>query len=164
MVGRLVGLSIGLATAFLVAGYALGGRSIGVLPLLALAALWFAGRYRGWRWIDTAAWLGYSGAAAAGMGMGLGAGWMLGGLVAALSAWDLAAFADWLQGVQPADKAKALLRRHLGQLLIVDAVGLLLAGVALYVRLRLSLALLLLLGLVLILGVSRAVSFLRREP
>ncbi len=160
----MVGLSVGVATAFLVAGYALGGRPIGVLPLLTLAALWFAGRHRGWQWVDGTGLLGYTGAAAAGMALGLGAGWMLAGLVAALSAWDLAAFAAWLQGVQPADKAKALVRRHLGQLLIVDAVGLLLAGVALYVRLRLSLAVLLLLGLVLILGVSRAVSFLRREP
>jgi len=164
MGNRLVGLSIGLATAFLVAGYALGGRSIGVLPLLALAALWLTGRHRGWQWVDSAGLLGCSGAAAAGMGMGLGAGWMLAGLVAALSAWDLAAFAAWLQGVEPADKAKPLVRRHLGQLLIIDAVGLLLAGVALQLRLRLSLALMLLLGLVLILGVSRAVSFLRREP
>jgi hypothetical protein len=164
MGNRLVGLSIGLATALLVAGYALGGRPIGVLPLLAMLALWLVGRRRGWLWVDSAGLLGYSGAAAAGMAMGLGAGWMLTGLVAALSAWDLAAFAAWLRDVQPADKAKAVALRHLRHLVIVDVVGLLLAGMALQARLRLSLTVMLLLGLVVIVGVSRAVSFLRREP
>jgi len=56
-----------------------------------------------------------------------------------------------------------LLREHLRRLLVVDVVGVLLAGAALFIRLRLGLALMLLLATVLFLGVSRAVSFLRRE-
>ena len=84
--------------------------------------------------------------------------------MAALSAWDLAAFAAWLRDVQPADKARAVALRHLRHLLIVDLVGLLLAGATFQVRLRLSPTVMLLLGLVVIVGVSRAVSFLRREP
>jgi hypothetical protein len=97
------------------------------------------------------------------MWLDLAAGWMLVGLVSALSAWDLSAFARWLERVQTAEKAKVLLREHLRRLLVVDVIGVLLAGAALFLRLRLSLGLMLLLGLVLFLGVSRAVTFLRRE-
>jgi hypothetical protein len=160
---RLVALGIGLATASLLAGYALGRSPAGVLSVLVLGVSWLAGQRRGWLWVDDAGLAVYSGAAAAGMWLGLGAGWMLVGIGAALSAWDLAAFVRWLRDLRPAEKATPLLRRHLGRLLVVDALGLLLAGVALEMRLRLSLALMLLLGVVLVVGVSWAVRFLRRE-
>lgn len=163
MENRLVALSIGLAALSLAAGYLLDGLPIVLLPLLALAASWLVGRQLGWRWVDDAGLVACAAAAAVGMWLGLAAGWMVAGLVAALSAWDLAAFARWLEGVQPADKIPALIRRHLGRLLVVDAVGVLLAVVALGVRLRLGLAVMLLLGLAVILGVSRAVRLLGRE-
>jgi hypothetical protein len=159
----LVALCIGLATASLAAGYALGGLPIGILPILLLGGLWLAGERRDWRWAATAGLAGCAGVAAVGMWLGLGAIWMLAGLAGALSAWDLSTFVRWLQGVQATEKAKMLLREHLRRLLAVDVVGVLLASAALAVRLRMGLALMLLLGLVLFLGVSRAVSFLRRE-
>jgi len=160
---KTVTLSIGLTVAFLSAGYALGGRPIWVLPLLALAAVWLAGWYRGWRWVDAAGLVGSSAAAAAGMGVGLGAGWMLAGEVAALSAWDLAAFVRWLPAVQSKAGVRDLVRRHLGRLLLADAIGLLLAALALQVRARLSLGVMVLLGLLAVLGLNRAMASLQRR-
>jgi hypothetical protein len=160
---KLVSLCIGLAMALLVTGYALGGQIAGVPVIMALAALWLVGQWRGWHWVDAMGLAVYCGVAATGMWLGLGAGWMLAGLVVTLSAWDLAAFARWAQNLKPAEKAAVLVRQHLLRLLIVDAAGLLLAGAALTMRLRLGLALTLLLGLVAILGVSRVIAFLRHQ-
>jgi hypothetical protein len=160
---RLAALCIGLAAASLAAGYGLGGRPVEALLVLLLGALWLGGEWRGWSWAAAAGLAGCVGVAAVGMWLDLAAGWMLVGLVSALSAWDLSAFASWLERVQSAEKAQMLLREHLRRLLVVDVVGVLLAGAALFIRLRLGLALMLLLATVLFLGVSRAVSFLRRE-
>jgi hypothetical protein len=160
---RVAALCIGLAAASLAAGYGLGGQPVVAALVLLLGALWLGAAWLGWNWADAAGLVGCAGAAAVGMWLDLAAGLMLAGLVWALSAWDLSAFARWVSSVQEAEKAKLLLWQHLRRLLVVDVVGVLLAGVALAIRLRLGLALMLLLGLVLFLGVSRAVTFLRRE-
>jgi hypothetical protein len=160
---RLVALCIGLAAASLAAGYVLGGRPVEALLILLLGALWLGGEWRGWSRVDAVGLVGCTGVAAAGMWLDLAPGWMLAGVVWALSAWDLSTFTRWVASVQTAEKARVLLRQHLRRLLIVDVVGALLAGAALAIRLRLGLALMLLLGLVLFLGVSRAIRFLRRE-
>jgi hypothetical protein len=160
---RLAALCIGLAAASLAAGYGLGGRRVEALLVLLLGALWLGAQWRGWSWADSAGLVGCAGVAAVGMWLDLAAAGMLAGLVCALSAWDLSAFVRWLTSVQSAEKAELLLRQHLRRLLVVDVVGVLLAGAALFIRLRLGLALMLLLGLVLFVGVSRAISFLRRE-
>jgi hypothetical protein len=141
----------------------LGGRPVEALLILLLGALWLGAEWLGWSRADAVGLVGCAGVAAVGMWLDLAAGWMLVGLVWALSAWDLFAFARWVTGVQAAEKAKVLLWEHLRRLFVVDVVGVLLASAALAMRLRLGLALMLLLGLVLFLGVSRAISFLRRE-
>lgn len=105
----------------------------------------------------------FVGAAAFGLGQDLPSGWMLLGLVAALSAWDLAHFAHLLDGAEGVEQRRLLERRHLRRLLIVDGLGLLLGGAALTVQIQLGFGLVLLLGLLALLGLSRAVRFLRRE-
>jgi len=102
---------------------------------------------------------------AAGIGvlLDVGAGWMLVGLVATLTAWDLAAFSVWLKDCPTAGEARALVRVHLQRLLVADALGLGLALVALELRVRPRLGILLLLGLVLAVGLSQLVRYLRRQ-
>ncbi len=90
-------------------------------------------------------------------------GWLLLiGLIAALSAWDLDAFARQLRSVDAVEKEQALKHRHLQRLLIVDALALLLGVSALTVQIRLSFGLALVLALIALVGLSRALGFLGR--
>jgi hypothetical protein len=160
----------GLAALTLGLGYGLGGYWAGIAVVAALLLLWLAGRRRG-SWAATVGLVAFSGAAAAGVLLGLAAGWMLAGLVAALSAWDLEHFGRRLHSVdwEDGNRAHAALRRdlerdHLWRLLVVAGLGLLLAALALGVRVRLTFLAAVLLGLLAALGLSRAVAFLRDLP
>jgi hypothetical protein len=167
---RLVAGCAGLAAVALGLGYGLAGRWAGIPAVAALLLLWLVGRQR-WRWTATMGLVSFSGAAAAGVLLGLDAAWMVTGLVAALCTWDLDHFARRLQGVDWADGngertalRRELERSHLGWLLAVAGLGLLLAALALRVRVRLAFLTAVLLGLLAVLGLSRAIAFLRGEP
>jgi hypothetical protein len=163
MTARLLPITIGLAAILLAMGYAVGGVWK-VLPiLLAVAALWWIGQRRHWNLVASVALLGFVVAAALGLWMGLPAGWMLAGVVAALSAWDLDHFARRLRRVERVEMQPALERLHLRRLTSVDSLGLLLAGMALVVQYKFSFDVALVLGLVAVLGLSQVVSYLRRE-
>ncbi len=144
-------------------GYGLGSQWVWMPAIGILAVLWLFGYWRGWEWVASLAVVGYTGMAAAGSLSGLGSGWMVGGLVAALCAWDLHRFVLCLRSVERVEAEGALERRHLQRLLAVAGLGLLLAAIALTVEIRLSFLFALLLGTLAVLGLSRAVSFLRRE-
>jgi hypothetical protein len=153
-----------LSAASLAAGYLQGGAVWFTLLAGAVAATWLLAQWRGWRWADALGLAGNAILAALGVTRGLSIGWMLGGLTAALAAWDLAAFTHWLRAVELPAQTWRLMLHHLGRLLIVLAVGLLLAALALQAQLWLPLPVLLLLGLVLVLGISQALRFLKRQP
>jgi hypothetical protein len=155
--------SLGLAAAALALGYGLAGRWAWSLAVVALAAAWLLGHVRRWPRVSDAGLPLLTGLAAVGVLLGLSPEAMLLGLVGALCAWDLDHFLRRVAGrVQVPDPA-LLARRHLGRLLAVAGLGLLLGLVALRVELRLSLLAALLLGLLAVLGLGRAVRYLRRH-
>jgi hypothetical protein len=88
---------------------------------------------------------------------------MLAGVVGALSAWDLNHFAQKMRKSGQVKGARALERRHLQRLLIVDGASLLLGAVALGARVEFSFGIALLLGVLATLGLTRAIGFLRRQ-
>ena len=153
-----------LATAALVLGYAEDGLWAARPPTLLLGLLRSLGRRRGWDWIAPLWLISLHGAAAIGLLLNLEAGWMLLAAVAALSAWDLDAVLRRLGGAQEGDALRDLERRHLGRLLLVNAVGLTLAGMALEFSVRLSLAAAILLGLLALAGLSQMIAFLSLPP
>ncbi len=163
MTVRLLPITIGLAAIILAIGYSVGGEWKVSLILLAMGALWWVGHKRHWNLVGSAALVGFVVGAAVGLWMGLPAGWMLVGVVAALSAWDLDHFAQRLRGVERVEMQPALERLHLRRLVSVDGLGLLLAGTALVVQYKFSFDVALVLGLVAVLGLSQMVSYLRRE-
>ena len=163
MTARLLAITIGLAAIVLAMGYAVGGARTFSPILLAMGALWWIGQRRRWNFLASVALVGFVVAAAMGLWMGLPAGWMLVGVVAALSAWDLDHFARRLRGVERVEMRLALERFHILRLVSVDSLGLLLAWVALAVQYKLSFDVALVLGLVAVLGLSQMVSYLRRE-
>lgn len=156
-------LSIVVAMMALALGYGLGNVWGGVGFTLAMGLLWLLGRWRNWDWTAPSVFALWVGTAAAGLWLGLGAGWMLVGVVAALSAWDLEYFARRLQDAGHAEQAVALERVHLRRLLAVNVAGLALGAIALGIHIRLSFGLMLVLALVAVWGLSRAVRFLRQE-
>jgi hypothetical protein len=163
MTARLLPIMIGLATIVLAMGYAVGSEWTFSLILLAVGMLWWIGQKRHWNGLASVACVGFVVAAATGLWVGLPAGWMLVGVVAALSAWDLDHFARRLRGVEWVEMRPALERRHILRLVSVDSLGLLLAGMALVVQYKFSFGVALFLGLVAVLGLSQMVSYLRRE-
>jgi len=95
--------------------------------------------------------------------LGLAAGWMLGGTVAAISAWDLDCFGRSLRAAQRVEGRYRLERNHLLWLLLVDLLGLLLAMAPLAVRLEIGFGWAMLLGLLAIVGLGQALRAFGRQ-
>jgi hypothetical protein len=160
-------ISIGLTTWALALGYARSGLWAWTSLIVALGGLWLLGQWRGWGWMASVGLVFFVVAAAAGLWLNLATGWMLLGVVAALATWDLDHFVQRLRSVggdeTPAEQWRELEQRHLRRLLIVDGLGLLLALVALEIKVKLSFGIAFSLGLLAVLGLSRVIGFLRRE-
>jgi len=156
-------ICVGLAVGSLIIGYGLGGRWDWMLIPGLLGGLWLFGYWRGWGWMASVGLIGFVGFSAIGLRLGLDAAWLVAGLVAALCAWDLHRFVLLLQEVGQVEDERALEKRHLSRLLVVAGLGLVLAVVALRIEIRLTFFQTLLLGLLVVWGLSRGISFLRRE-
>jgi hypothetical protein len=167
MTEKILPTSIGLATFALALGYVMGGFWALTVMIVSLGLLWWLGQARNWDWIAPWGLILFVVMAAVGLWLGLAAGWMLLGTVAALAAWDLNHFALRLKSVAwdetLAKRRRALERRHLRRLLIVNGLGLLLSAVALGIKVKFSFGAAFLLGLIAILGLSRAIGFMARE-
>ena len=161
MAAKILPLTIGLATGVLALNYALSGLWSGMLLILALGLLWLIGQGRGWGGVASATFVVFVGAAVIGLWLGLAAIWMLLGVVAVLTAWDLDRFAGRLRDVGQVEGVQALERHHLQRLVVVDGLGLLLAAVALRIEINLSFGVTFLLGLLAVLGLSRVIGTLR---
>lgn len=156
-------ISIGLATISLTLGYSLSGLWAWT-PLIVFAGLlWLAGQwYDGGRYAPVGLIL-LVGAAAWGVWYGAAAGWMLGGTVAALIAWDLDHFSQQLNQGGHIKNPVELKRGHLQRLLIAAGLGLLLAGAALSIQLDINFGWALLLGLLVMVSLSWIISLTRGE-
>lgn len=163
MTTRLLLISTVASTCTLAMGYALDGVWQGALLIVALGFLWLFDQWRGGSWVASVGLVFFVGAAAAGLWLDLGDVWMLLGVVAALSAWDLDRFARRQKNAERVENVQQLERRHLWRLLIVDGLGFLLAVVGLGLKIKVSFGVALLLVLLAVLGLSRVVGFLRRE-
>jgi hypothetical protein len=128
-----------------------------------VGALWlFAGKQR-WVWFSTIALLISVSLAGFGLWIELSPGWMISGALGALLAWDLTDFMRRLRFAPLMDDLRALERRHLTRLTIVTVVGVLLASIAMLVRLEFTFEWIVLLTLVAVLGITQLVSWLRRR-
>ena len=160
---RLALISTLLATAALAHPYALRGYWTGTLIIVDTGILWLVGRYRRWRWMPSLALALFLGAAVIGMLWMPRSIWMMLGIVAAVSAWDLDHFAQRVRAAGRVEGARDLETRHLQRLLLVDSLGLGLGAVALRLRVTLDFPTALLLAFVAVLGLSWAVRSMRRE-
>ncbi len=156
-------LCAGLAALALALGYVSQAFWEGAGLTVAIGLLWLAGDWRIWDWTADACLAAWVGLAAFGSWQGLPAGWMLIGVVAALTAWDLAHFAVRLRGAGALPPPAELTRAHLRQLAIVAAAGLLLGGIALGIRVELTFGWAILAASLAIIGLSRLIGAGGRE-
>lgn len=163
MIRWLLRICVGVATGVPALAFALAGLWAGAVGALLLGISWLALDGLRWRWLSSTGLILCTGLAGIGITLGLPAMGMLVSLLAALTAWDLDDLRQALESDASLQRAAAMQRQHLQRLLTVDVLGLVLGLVALQVRTRLTLGLALLLGLLAILGLSRAIAFLRRE-
>jgi hypothetical protein len=163
MIRRILPVSIVVSCAALAMGYILGELWAWIPAIVAVGVVWLFGQWRAWGWTASMGLICGAGLAAAGVMLDLALGWMLVGLVATLTAWDLAYLALRLRGVERAEESRLVERRHLQRLLMVSGAGLVLPVVALEIEFGFSLGVALLLGLLVFVGLSQAVLFLRRE-
>jgi hypothetical protein len=84
-------------------------------------------------------------------------------VAAALIAWDLQHYGQRLDQVARIEAEPTLIQDHLRRLFMTVGAGVVLAGIALLVRTDYSVNILIVLGLVVAFGLSRAVTYLRRE-
>lgn len=155
--------SIGLAAGAIALGYGEGEAWRGTAFALGVGLLWLLDTRREEGGMAPVGLVSLVGAAAVGLWLSLQAGWMLFGVVAALSAWDLDHFVRRLWRAEQTEKVRHLEAIHLRRLAIVDGVALLIATVALGIRVTLGFGVALLLGGLAILGLTRAIGLLRRE-
>lgn len=144
-------------------GYTLAGVLIGAPWIAGCWLLGLIGRQRGWDWSAPLGSIGFVSAAAFGVWRGAPAAWMLFATVSALVAWDLDVFAQRMRRAKRVAGEAELIQSHLRRVSIAGGLGLALGGLAVSVRVEFSFGWALLLGLLALLGLSRAIGFLRRE-
>jgi hypothetical protein len=155
--------SAGLSVFVLALGFGLSGLWVGTVAVLAVGALWLVGQLRGLPWASSAALALQSAAAAVAVLIAVGGGWPVLGLVTALVAWDLDQFVQRMRAAGRVDDARGQERRHIRRLLVVAGIGGLLGAIGLGIEVRLSFGMALLLAALATLGLSAAISFLRRQ-
>lgn len=134
-----------------------------VRGLMVLGVLWLYAGWKRWTWFSIIAILATIALAGFGLWIELSPGWMIAGALGGLLAWDLSDFMRRLKFVHITDDKRGLERRHLTRVTIVALSGLLLASIAMFVRLEFTLEWMMLLALVGALGVTQLVSWLRRR-
>jgi hypothetical protein len=154
-------ISIGLATLSLALGYGLSSLWAWTPLLVIIGLLWLVGQRYDWAGWPSVGLICFVGAAAWGVWGGAAVGWLLGGTIAALVAWDLAHFSQRLKYGGQVENIAELKRTHLRRLLVVAGLGLLLGGVALSIQIELNFGWALLLGLLAILSLSWIISLTR---
>ena len=152
-------ISIGLATLGLALGYSLSSLWLWTPLIVVMGLLWLVGQWRDWDGWASVGLIFFVVAAAGGVWRHAVAGWLLGGTVAALIAWDLDHFSHHLKHAGYVENTAELKRTHLRRLLVVASLGLLLAGVALSIQLELNFGWALFLGLLAILSLSWLIGF-----
>ena len=155
-------VSVFMGIGSLVYAYTGTGLDGVVRGLLILGALWLFTGWKRWTWFSIIAILLTVALAGFGLWIELSPGWMIAGALGGLLAWDLSDFMRRLQFVHITDDKGLLERRHLTRVTIVALAGLLLASIAMLVRLEFTFEWIMLLTLVAVLGVTQLVAWLRR--
>jgi len=162
-VRRLCAVSAGLAMLCLLAAFVPYGRQGWTLAIVLLGLAWLSTPWHGLRWVPTLAWVSCAALAALGVLLERPPLWLLGSVVAALLAWDLGHFGDYMDDVAEVRNRAELERAHLARLGAVAGLGWMLGALSLGVRLYLDFTGALALALLLVLSLGLALRRMGQE-
>ena len=152
-----------VGTAALYWGYSMGGLDSVAGWLVAAGAAWMLAQWQKLSWVASLVLLVFVSAAAYGLWVGLPASLMTVGAVGGLLGWDLSDFLHRMRFASPTDDKRGMEMRHLTRVLIVMALGLVIAGISSIVRVKIPFELAVVLILLAAVGLTRVVAWLQRK-
>ena len=155
--------AITLATASMIVGYLLAGLPWVTAIILFLGILWIIAEIRGWRWPGSLILFLIFIAAAVGIEVQVAPIWSIVAATLALAAWEFSYFYRTILNASCVRMEDVLIMRHNRRVVVITIIGILLAWATTQVQINISFGIVLLLAIVSLLGLSRAVVFLRRS-
>lgn len=143
---RLLYLAVIIATAALVAGYALREIWIGSAMVLVVGLIWIIGLLLHWSWISSMLFLVYAVLNSFVFLIQAPSYLEVISITATLVTWDLSYFIGRLEKARTSELARVLEINHLRRLMIIAGTGLLLMGAPILLHIQLNFAIALLLG------------------
>jgi hypothetical protein len=155
-------LSVVVGAAALAWGYMQVGLPQIARWIILFAAIWLFATWRRWRWFAHIGLTFYFLAAALGLWfLNFPPGWMFGGAICGLLAWDLTDFRYRQRFAASDQERRAVETRHLLRVAFLAMVGFGLASLAMVVKLQFNFEWAALLAVVIALGVLQIVSWFR---
>ncbi len=143
--------------------YAARGAWAWAILIAAFGSFWWYAQRLEWSGVGSFGLFFLVIAAIRGVFLDMKAWWLLLGMVAAISAWDLDYFLSRLKQAGHIEKASEFQLNHLKILMAVAGLGFFFGGLALAARLKLRLGRVLFLGLIALLSLSKLIDFFSRE-
>jgi hypothetical protein len=154
--------SIVISSASLAWGFSQSGFASFSTWIILLGAGWLFAVWQDWKWYSSVALSIFTIAAAFGLWFGFVPGWMFAGGIFALFAWDMTDFRLRLRGMANDDNARGIERRHLARVSLLALTGLILASIAMLVRVQFTFEWSALLVIVILLGLGQLIGWLKR--
>jgi hypothetical protein len=154
--------SIVICSASLAWGFAQRGFTSFSTWIIILGAGWLFAVWQEWKWYSSVALFMVTVVSAFGLWFGFIPGWMFAGGIFALIAWDMTDFRQRLRGMANDDETRGLERRHLARISLLAIIGLVLASIAMLVRVQFTFEWSALLVIVTLLGLGQLVGWLKR--
>ena len=144
-------------------GYAQVGFDNFARWILIFGMVWLFTQWQGWGWFSSLGLFFIILASAFGLWFGFTPGWMFSGAVFALFAWYITDFRRRIRSMAADDDTRGMERRHIARISILSLAGLLLASIAMLVRVEFTFEWGVLLVIVILLGLSQLVGWFRRQ-
>ncbi|GMQ77924.1 MAG: hypothetical protein BMS9Abin02_0415 [Anaerolineae bacterium] len=146
----------------LAAGYFFADLPLMTAPILLIGVVWVAAEIRGWRWIGSISLFLLIIGSAVGIIVEVDPIWAIMGTVLALAGWELSYFRRFLKKAPWVRNEDQLVRRHHTRVIAVALIGGVTAWLTTQIEVDIGFGVALLLAILSLLGLSRAVIFLRR--
>ncbi|HNN13614.1 MAG TPA: hypothetical protein PKL78_08655 [Anaerolineales bacterium] len=110
------------------------GNGAVVFWIVTFGIFWLAAAWKRWRWVSTIGIVLALPLAVIGLWLNIVAGWMFGGAIFALLAWDLTEFQRKMKFMPAREDIRGMERRHLMRISLVTLIGLGLASIFMLLR------------------------------
>jgi hypothetical protein len=144
-------------------GYAQVGFDNFARWILIFGMVWLFTQWQGWGWFSSFGLFFIILASAFGLWFGFTPGWMFSGAVFALFAWDMTDFRRRIRSMAADDDTRGMERRHIARISLLSLAGLILASIAMLVRVGFTFEWGVLLVIVVLLGLSQLVGWFRKQ-